>query len=282
MAYGGLENLIELHAGHRAVTAPDQEAALRPEVGPRIGELDGVRALAIWMVLILHAVGTQDAFVTFRDLRGWKAALWIIVQDAGAGVDLFFVLSGFLITGILFDTKARDDYYRIFYIRRALRILPLFLTVLVAVTLVFHGSWTYFALAVILCANLAPLIGVSAPIGAGAFWSLAVEEQFYLLWPMLARRLSVARFALVAAAIVVATPTLRFLVGELLTRYVHGANILDVGGRVSGGTVLDLGFQTLMRCDGLALGALVALWVRQASCDRRSSSRLASLRWVWL
>src|SRR5580704_1763747 len=105
--------------------------AVSSETGPlaaskpgRVPELDGIRALAIWLVLVFHAVATPAATRVGATLTGWHAAVWQAINHGWLGVDLFFVLSGFLITGILLDAKPRDDYFRRFYVRRVLRILP--------------------------------------------------------------------------------------------------------------------------------------------------------------
>jgi peptidoglycan/LPS O-acetylase OafA/YrhL len=107
------------------------------------------------------------------------------------GVDLFFVLSGFLITGILFDSLKDEGYFRKFYARRALRILPLYYGVLVVCLLLtypLHLHWGDMGwLLVFYLQNLHPMKIMSfspgANIGLYHFWSLAVEEQFYLVWP---------------------------------------------------------------------------------------------------
>src|SRR6185503_15568764 len=112
------------------------------------------------------------------------------------GVDLFFVLSGFLITGILLETKGRPGYFRNFYIRRTLRIVPLYYAVLAllffvlpigmfaqydASLLQMHSVqgwlWSYLS-----NYRLGPETSFSIPY-VSHFWSLAVEEHFYLLWP---------------------------------------------------------------------------------------------------
>ena len=158
--------------------------------GPRLPALDGVRGLATLMVLFCH--------FWFWDV--WKGHWWYQVAHSGwLGVDLFFVLSGFLITGILLDTKERPGYFSGFYWRRLLRIFPLYyfalLLSLISIVLidrrydkVFDGydslSW-YFAF----IPNIATALKGGWPwqtnwVGLAHLWSLAVEEQFYLLWPL--------------------------------------------------------------------------------------------------
>ena len=136
--------------------------------------LDGLRGLAILLVLA-HAF---DVIQT-RGGPGHQLGVWL---DLGwIGVQLFFVLSGFLITGILLDTQSSPHYFRNFWIRRVLRIFPLYYGALV-VALVLgvreHQAWlwTYTQ-------NYAAPFGRENP-AFPHFWSLAVEEQFYLLWPI--------------------------------------------------------------------------------------------------
>src|SRR5262249_46548866 len=131
-----------------------------------------------------------------------------------SGVDLFFVLSGFLITRILLATRASPDYFRDFYMRRALRIFPLTYGVLVAVMLIAphlvraaapaagpSPAWLW-----LYGVNLYPLLTgdwYEAPnvlgLNFGHFWSLGVEEQFYLLWPLIVWRLDGRRLARLCA-----------------------------------------------------------------------------------
>jgi peptidoglycan/LPS O-acetylase OafA/YrhL len=223
-----------------------------PSGSARVGELDGIRSIAIWMVLFMHGLATESAIRAASAFHGWQAILWLTVAHGWLGVDLFFVLSGFLITGILLDTKNRSNYFKSFYVRRALRILPVFLVVLGILALIYRGPAAYFGLALLFCANLAPLLGVGTPPGGGPLWSLAVEEQFYLFWPALLRFVSVRALTIVATIIVLVEPLVRFEFGQPDT----------------------ISF-TWMRCDGLALGALVAIWVRAPRCNRTTSFRVA-------
>ncbi len=143
--------------------------------GARIRSLDGVRAFAIATVLLAHL---QQRF------RVVPFEIW-----APDGVELFFVLSGFLITGILI--REREDRGGVnmsaFYWRRATRILPALLVYLGVVSAVMIGSgqappWTAMASAALFAANLYPY---EAPPFTQHLWSLALEEQFYLVWPLI-------------------------------------------------------------------------------------------------
>lgn len=150
-----------------------------------LAALDGLRGIAIVLVL-LHG------FDVIQPSAGFVGHALDILLDLGwIGVQLFFVLSGFLITGILLDTRQASGYYRGFFARRVLRIFPLYYGVLfiafvvlprlVPVTGSEHQVWLWTYLA-----------NFVAPFGYGVpafphFWSLCVEEQFYLLWPLLVR-----------------------------------------------------------------------------------------------
>jgi peptidoglycan/LPS O-acetylase OafA/YrhL len=152
--------------------------------------LDGVRGLAIVGVLVLHTLdrapetGLLDGLVVRAANFGWM------------GVDLFFVLSGFLITGILLDQKGKPGYFRTFYSRRVLRIVPVYVAFVLfgmylaplvgaspastAVWLRGHAAWYWTWTQNILFARES----VQAIHAPEHLWSLAVEEQFYLLWPL--------------------------------------------------------------------------------------------------
>lgn len=143
--------------------------------------LDGIRGLAILMVFFFHYYprSTRNPIALFSGL-GWL------------GVDLFFTLSGFLITGILIDTVSQPKFFKNFYIRRGLRILPVYLVMTVVVLLVswFRGApptwWAipYFFYGSNIILNLHLPIGLLQGLDVGHLWSLALEEQFYLLWPL--------------------------------------------------------------------------------------------------
>lgn len=152
--------------------------------------LDGLRGIAILMVILCHFAG---------DYRPGSHPLLGFLRFGSAGVDLFFVLSGFLITGSLFDSRLNRNYYRDFYIRRILRIIPLYYAVLVAAFVIlpiFHvciepkvlGREMWFWC---FASNLIQGGPGSASVGCfGHFWSLAVEEHFYLIWPFVIRACS--------------------------------------------------------------------------------------------
>ncbi len=137
------------------------------------------------------------------------------------GVDLFFVLSGFLITGILLKqrTKEMGRYFKEFYARRVRRILPPYLLLLVVATAVFGFAWMrhiylYFGLMNFMLAFQLPM-----PSSLSVLWSLAVEEQFYLLWPFAVYLLSEAALGWTTVALIVAAPILRFTCTPLFANY---------------------------------------------------------------
>ena len=129
----------------------------------------------------------------------FAATLKQVLSGGRAGVDLFFVLSGFLITGVLLDTRLSPNYFRAFYARRILRIFPLYYSSLITVFCIAR-FWpplsamlpnTHDQLFYIVYLNNWWVLMRAAwhPNLIGHFWTLAVEEQFYLLWPFIVWRL---------------------------------------------------------------------------------------------
>ncbi len=226
-------------------------------VAPRSGHLkalDGVRGLAILMVLGSHLFWSN--YTTGGHLI---KLVGDTLRYGMFGVDLFFALSGFLITGILVDSLGGRGYFVKFYARRIVRIFPLYYGVLLALFLLtpllslhWHGMGWLFALYM---QTLRPdLLGTFSPgssIALNHFWSLAVEEQFYLLWPALVfcirgrRRLLLATLSISGAA--------------LLLRLVL------VGNGVSS---IAIHMSTLTRADSLLLGGALALLYRSKAWPR--------------
>jgi peptidoglycan/LPS O-acetylase OafA/YrhL len=216
--------------------------------------LDGVRGLAILMVFAVHFVG--DAVVTNRV----EAFIGAVAVYGMYGVDLFFVLSGFLITGILIDSKADPGYFRNFYMRRTLRIFPLYYGVLAMVFLVAPAvpflrgtaldglrhdqAWAW-------CYGMNILAALRGKIGTNYldhFWSLAVEEHFYLFWP----------------AVVWLCPTRK------LARVAAGASLTSIVARIAlAGHVNPVAIYTLtpFRLDALCMGACLAALARTHGVD---------------
>ena len=158
----------------------------------RITQLDGLRACAIIAVFLSHAFKIR--------------MLWI-------GVDLFFVLSGFLITGILVDLKHKDlkGYFAHFYQRRARRILPPYVMLLIVVTLVFGTAWAVNWFLYLGLTNYIVLFPGPPFMPFNPLWSLGVEEQFYVVWPFLVYFLSEKKLPYVLCGLLVLAPVFRVL-----------------------------------------------------------------------
>lgn len=199
-------------------------------------ELDTARGIAVLLVLAFHGLQRPQGAA----LSQAGSFLFSFAQFGWTGVNLFFVLSGFLITGILLDSRTHRDYFSSFYKRRVLRILPPLYATLLLLQLGSWVPWRFTVLSAFFLANCAPLFAV--PLRYTPLWSLAVEEHFYLLWPALVRRLSPRTLTAVLLGICLSTPFLRLL--ELPHR--PGVNA----------------FFTWFNLDGLALGALLAIWMR--------------------
>ena len=201
----------------------------------------------------------MHGFVAFPDYQSGMLPRWLSpVQFGWLGVDLFFVLSGFLITGILLDSRARPHYWRNFYGRRVVRIMPLYFAFVAVAALFYRDHGSYFALATAFLANFASAFQISEPHGPGVLWSLAIEEQFYLVWPLIVLLAGPRRLIWIAAAVVCTTPALRWV------------------WRADGGGTHEMYYFSWFRFDGLALGALVASWVRLPEANYRRSLTFAA------
>lgn len=229
----------------------ERDAETMPASGRlRLRALDGLRGTAILAVLICH----------YSALLPQNHRIAGVLENGWAGVDLFFVLSGFLITGILFDAKGTRNYFRNFYARRVLRIFPLYYGFLAAVLLVLLGSRFSFRASGGLQALWRPLpwlwtytanFWIATPKQWNAsteaiipLWSLSVEEQFYLFWPLVVFCFSRRNL-------------IRVCVGAMI-----GALLLRLALTAHGTDWFALYTWTPTRADALAAGGLLALLAR--------------------
>lgn len=233
-------------------TMTDPRDPPRPLLSKHMPQLDVLRGLAIALVLFYHGFSwTQE-----RQPERWADLFSRTTTFGWLGVNLFFILSGFLITGILVDTKDRPDYFSNFYIRRVLRILPAYW--LTIVVLVLAGMLSKGGVLTSLT-FLANYTVIPAAKTYSPFWSLSVEEQFYLFWPVIVLLLSRRSLAWFAALLCVAEPVLRAVV-----EYATGSDVLPHAA-------------TFLIADNLALGALAALLVRSRWGTRRNALGAAAL-----
>ncbi|MDB4915259.1 MAG: acyltransferase [Gemmatimonadetes bacterium] len=221
--------------------------------------LDGVRGLAIVAVIIAHV------FERVPPGQGADTVVYRLGNTGWIGVDLFFVLSGFLITGILIDERGRERYFRTFYARRVLRIVPVYVVFLL------FSMW------------IAPLVGVTTPAVAqelratqgwywaylsnvydsmhpfpaegipSHLWSLAVEEQFYLLWPLTVAFASPRKLPRVAIGCVVA------------------AELFRIAAMLAGAQEQAIYHLLPTRMDTLAVGAFLACAIRDPDFARNAA-----------
>jgi len=215
-----------------------------------VPELDGLRGLAVLGVIFYHC------HPRFEGTPLYYASLW-----GWAGVNLFFVLSGFLITSILLESREKPHYFRNFYGRRALRIWPVYLLVLMVVYA--QSDW-FIGPKPLDAIKAAPwfayiffvqnLFHLALPPAIGPTWSLAIEQQYYLLWAPLVRFLRRPwMLAAVLAGALVCSP---------LMRHLHPVWIRGIP------------THTLIKLDGIALGSLISLGLYTLSLSRRAWLRI--------
>jgi peptidoglycan/LPS O-acetylase OafA/YrhL len=230
-----------------------------PDWSARIPALDGLRGIAILLVLLRHAIFGVTSVQGVETHSKFAHFLIAAGQLTWSGVDLFFVLSGFLIGGILLDARSSPRYFQTFYLRRAYRILPLYFLV-VGLSLLPHFLsglvpapagrftplpipwWTY---ATFTQNFWMARLGEFGPSGTGITWSLAIEEQFYLTIPLLIRKVRMRYLAAALLAVIFGAPLFRFLLHATAMHAGMASYVLMPA-----------------RADALCLGVLIALLVR--------------------
>jgi peptidoglycan/LPS O-acetylase OafA/YrhL len=202
---------------------------------PYFRELDGLRGVAAMAVFVHH-------FFQSNPSTNWIVRL---TRYGSSGVDVFFVLSGYLITSLLLVDRDKPNYYHNFYWKRALRILPVYFVFLIATRRILgNASWEYIGLCLVFMANFAQrFTGIQT-----AAWTLSIEEQFYLIWPSFVRRLRLTSLYYLAFTLVLTSVLLRIVVplatGKMAVIY------------------------TPYRFDGLGLGAILAMQWFEAETPR--------------
>lgn len=230
-----------------------------------IPELDGLRGLAVLLVMVFHF----STDIEPHSFAGW--ALLELCSVGWIGVDLFFVLSGYLITGILLKTKGTPHFFLNFYARRTMRIFPLYYGVLFIIFILFpwlkihpqHSQFTNEQAWFWLYGTnlLISLKGTSATISSSLilthFWTLAVEEHFYLLWPAIVRLIDPRRLLPIGLILVIVCAAARATMS-------YGAEQPTISYCL-----------TPFRVDSLAMGALIAAYLHSIRPTVVSIRRLA-------
>jgi peptidoglycan/LPS O-acetylase OafA/YrhL len=240
-------------------TAVEGERAQETAGRGRLPALDGARGIAILAVMLYHY--TFGSGLLTSDDTWLDATVADIFGTGWTGVDLFFVLSGFLITGLLLEAKGTIGYFRHFYMRRALRIWPAYFVVLILLMAVLpllqpEGDDVAQALAERIVWYATFTINILVSIDgtpsadmqvAGQFWSIAVEEQFYLVWPVIVLLCGRRLLLTVCGAMVIGA-----LVSRLCFRLAE----------VENGAAFVF---TTSRMDGLAIGSLIAVVAKEGT-----------------
>jgi peptidoglycan/LPS O-acetylase OafA/YrhL len=208
----------------------------------KIPQLDAVRGIAVFLVVMVHA---SDKYPSLH--------LGAVFGNGWMGVDLFFVLSGFLITGILLEAKTSEGYFKNFYARRCLRIWPLYYSLLFFMFVVVpflrpseahvvfeERSRPWWAYPLFL-QNFLVAVPTMATGPLGVTWSLAIEEQFYLVWPWIVRFCNPIQLRRIAVGVICVSPLLRY--------YLSAHHVIVYS-------------NVFCRLDALMAGAFLALMIR--------------------
>jgi len=207
--------------------------------------LEGIRGYGFLLVFCGHYFRAEQ----LAEPNTLRLKVLCAISSVGLfAVPAFFVLSGYLIGGILFHTREREGFFKVFYFRRILRVFPVYYLTLLAIAIVYKIQhfpagfqfWAHF----LFIQNLFPSYGSTSTgtVTTIHFWSLAVEEQFYLLWPLIVWRFRARRQLIgIATAGILVCCAIRL-----------AAPILSI-------SALGMSFFTLTRVDAILLGVLLNL-----------------------
>ncbi|HUA38319.1 MAG TPA: acyltransferase [Candidatus Sulfopaludibacter sp.] len=281
-------------------------SAFQLKTGVRIPELDGLRGVAILVVLVHHylsgRIQPRDSPLV-ESLNRALALSW-------SGVDLFFVLSGFLIGGILLDQRNTENYFKTFYLRRICRIFPLYFLWLILFLFLdrvlspsllrqhwaadaFAPRYPNWAYAVFLQNFFIAKKQIFGPHWLGTIWSLAIEEQFYLIAPLLIRFLPLRKLPYALAAMIVVIPVLRlysYLYHPAIFVYVllpYRADALLMGVACAYGIRQEFWRDWLQKHQSHLYPAFIVLlagviYLSKRGIDSRTSFEMVFLGYSWL
>jgi peptidoglycan/LPS O-acetylase OafA/YrhL len=223
-------------------------------ISQKMPGLDLLRGVAILAVIFFH--GFAYSAPSFPWHNRAAEMLFSLTSLGWTGVNLFFTLSGFLITGNLIDSARNPNFYSRFYIRRALRILPPYLLILFLLAITRTVSLNYVAVCLLLLANWPKLLLIGPFKLYPVLWSLSVEQQFYAIWPWLYRRMRLKGLFAICIVMILLCPIFRGIAVTL-----SGADVFS---------------KTFMIGDNLAIGAAIAIVCRSHRLSLRG------LLWIGL
>ena len=268
--------------------------------------LDGVRGIAILLVMFFH-------FANMKPASRIDGFFYSFTHYGWSGVDLFFVLSGFLITGILIGLKGTENYFRNFYARRALRILPLYYAFVAGLLLLYprvggqhvasealvlqqNQWWVWTHLVNWLVAKTGDF-ATRTPLGTGGFWSLSIEEQFYLVWPAVILLVSRQQLLRLCITLVIVATLIRFAMvalgaswAAIFTVTFARMDSIAMGAAIAVINRSSIGLSSVKRLTpivaGLALAGLVAVDIISRTSHRPSSTLALAIHctlfvWLW-